>query len=375
MCREGQMKKRKARTKPQKPKVLVGRVSSLRVAAVSATAARKEGAVVNFASGDTAELDPKHRHADAFANIVSQAREASLPLYVEVNPRTKKIADVQIPLEGTVSSINIDTAGNAELEIQISHSIHVLRKDNPSFKRLLAAAQRAMTAGERVAVTERQADGIIDIRPAEAPAGGAPPAVTEAPPFEQAARDAAATAAATAVTPARAKQLFDMCKSKSCNPKTVPPPCIPFLYPDDGCWGRASEMCRLIIASSVQPAKIWIYGRLQARTRNNPACMVRWGWHVTATLQVQVGPRAETQAIDPSLFDAPVSLATWKSVQGDTAALLAASAANVFYRDRNGNVQYDPTYAQTNQVLATYRLQLQLRSLSSVGPPPYKNCP
>jgi hypothetical protein len=92
-------------------------------------------------------------------------------------------------------------------------------------------------------------------------------------------------------------------------------------------------------------------------------------------LQVKVGSKVETQAIDPSLFDAPVSLATWKGVQGDTAALLVASAANVFYRDRNGNVQYDPTYAQTNQVLATYRLQLQRRSLSSVGPPPYKKCP
>jgi hypothetical protein len=359
----------------KKPKVLVGRISSLRVPAGTLRAARAQSAVVNFASGETAELDPKHRHADAFANIVSQAREAALPLYVEVDPGTKKIADVQIPIEGTVTSINIDAAGNAEIEIQISHSIHVLRKDNPNFKRLLAAAQSAMTKGDRVAVTERQGDGIIDIRPAETPAGGVPPAAMEAPPFEQAARDAAVIAAAPAITPARAKQLFDMCKSKSCNPKTVPPPCIPFLYPDDGCWGRASEMCRLIIASSAQPAKIWIYGRLQVRTRNNPTCMVRWGWHVTATLQVKVGSKVETQAIDPSLFDAPVSLATWKGVQGDAAALLVASAANVFYRDRNGNVQYDPTYAQTNQVLATYRLQLQRRSLSSVGPPPYKKCP
>ena len=35
----------------------------------------------------------------------------------------------------------------------------------------------------------------------------------------------------------------------------------------------------------------------------------------------------------------------------------------------------DPTFVKTNQVLATYRLQLQLRSQSSAGPPPYANCP
>jgi hypothetical protein len=34
----------------------------------------------------------------------------------------------------------------------------------------------------------------------------------------------------------------------------------------------------------------------------------------------------------------------------------------------------DPTYALTNNVLATYRLALQSRSVVQ-GPPPYVNCP
>jgi len=359
----------------KKPRVLVGRISGLRVPAARAEAARgreKRGAVVNFAKGGAAELDPNHPAADLFASVLSEARAASIPVYVEVDPNTKKITDLQIAVEGNISSINIDAAGNAEIEVEISHAIHVLRRDNPNFQRLLTTARKALEKRQPVTVTQRDADGIIDIRPV--PRGERKPAAAkEAPPFEHVPDQA--LAAAAAVTPGRAKQLFDMCKSKSCAPKTAPPPCIPFLYPDDGCWGRASEMCRLIIASGVQPAKIWIYGRLQVHTRNNPSCMVRWGWHVTATLQVQVGHTIETQAIDPSLFDAPVTVAKWKSVQGDAGAQLAASAANVFYRDRNGNVSYDPNYTQTNNVLNTYRQRLRLRSASAVGPPPYKNCP
>ena len=57
---------------------------------------------------------------------------------------------------------------------------------------------------------------------------------------------------------ARAQQVFDAMAATTCNPLTVPPPCIPFMYPDDGCWGRAHEMCRLMINMGVKPAKVWI---------------------------------------------------------------------------------------------------------------------
>jgi hypothetical protein len=61
----------------------------------------------------------------------------------------------------------------------------------------------------------------------------------------------------------------------------------------------------------------------------------------------------------------------YKGVQGDPSATLTDSDASIFYLW--GNVT-DPTYAQTNTVLAFYRLQLQNRSIQ-LGPPPYANCP
>ena len=159
----------------------------------------------------------------------------------------------------------------------------------------------------------------------------------------------------------------------SCDPLTVPPPCIPFLFPDDGCWGRAHEMCRLMINMGVTPKKLWIQGDLYVPTRNNPICHVGWGWHVAPTMCVR-GPgwfSAQDMVIDPSLFTTPVSKATWKAAQGDPNASLTDTDGSIFWLWTSGT---DPTYAQTNQVLATYRLQLQSRSIQQ-GPPPYANCP
>jgi hypothetical protein len=176
------------------------------------------------------------------------------------------------------------------------------------------------------------------------------------------------------VTLQRAQQLFSLVNGKICCPASARAPCIPFLYPDDGCWGRAHEMCRLMIANGAQPEKVWIYGSLRVATQNNPGCQVRWGWHVAPTLQVDVGRGPETYVIDPSLFDGPVPEATWHGVQGDPGAVLVPTGANVFHRSSNGNIILDNNYQQTQQVLNTYRNVLKLRSATVDGPPPYLAC-
>src|SRR6185295_10983365 len=128
----------------------------------------------------------------------------------------------------------------------------------------------------------------------------------------------------------KAQEVFDALKATSCDPLSVPAPCIPFLYPDDGCWARAHEMCRLMIADGAQPEKIWIFGTLppggiseytdpplHVISPNKPECDVRWYWHVAPTLQVTTGSGTETWIIDPSLFPGPVPKATWVAEQRD----------------------------------------------------------
>ena len=186
------------------------------------------------------------------------------------------------------------------------------------------------------------------------------------------------------VTPARAQQLFALCNSQLCCPGSAPAPCIPFLYPDDGCWARAHEMCRLMIADGAQPAKIWICGSLHVISANSPqlpwraACHVDWGWHVAPTLQVSTSNGVETWAVDPSLFAQAVPQATWVGVQGEPNPTLVTTGDDVYRfwpRPCLGNTTTtDPAYTQTAADLQYYRNQLKLRSAGPDGPPPYFAC-
>lgn len=304
--------------------------------------------------------------------IIVELQRIGHPVYLEANPDTGVVTRLLVPLVVKVLGIR-PTPDGAIVELEISHARHLLRRSAPDFEELLRTLREAEGKNSLWIVTENDEHDIIDVRPFPS-ARGLPAPIRINPLlffwwwiwswFG-------------CVSKAKAQQMFNMVSATSCNPLTVPAPCIPFLYPDDGCWGRASEMCRLMIAAGVNPGKVWIYGNLNAKTRNNPNCQVFWGWHVAPTLCVRIKWLfiTERQVIDPSLFTQPVSEATWKSVQGDPNAQLVDTVASVFWRGSNGTTTTDPTYAQTNQVLATYRLQLKNRSLSAAGPPPYANCP
>lgn len=322
---------------------------------------------VHFDNGRTAKLSSKDALSAHYAEVIDELRRMIIPAYVEVDPTTQTITRLLIPLVVTVSSVTPNSTGDAEVTLEISHSRHVLRAAQPDYKQILAQLRDAQENGTTVMVTENEQHEIIDVRPSPHPnqpaAIGAPRVTLEL-----------AKPSLRSVTPDRARELFALMLLQSCDPITVPPPCIPFLYPDDGCWGRAHQMCRLMIGAGEQPAKVWIYGHLIVHTRNNPSCEVAWGWHVAPTLQVATGGSTEIQVIDPSLFTDPAPESKWNGVQGDAHAVLAHTDAGAFYRAADGKIQLDPDYSQTAQVLARYRLQLKLRSASAVGPPPYGNC-
>jgi len=74
------------------------------------------------------------------------------------------------------------------------------------------------------------------------------------------------------------------------------------------------------------------------------------------------------------MFAKPVKVSEWKKAQQDNASQIVYTAWQVIYRLRSGQIQYDPTFSQTLQVLATYRAALKTRSLGPSGPPPYARC-
>ena len=331
-------------------------------------------------------LDPADSRSAGFAQVLEGLSKQGLPVYIEVDPDTSSIKRMLIPHVARVVAIRPDDEG-LDVELAPSHGRHVLRSDSPEFEELEKQLREALRSEAPVIATETDDHEIIDVR-AFTPGPEGPPfpfPKPELPPPKSWIVQVLLSLWRWrwwpwwwlhwfhCLTTARAQQVFDAMNATSCDPLTVPAPCIPFKYPDDGCWGRAHEMCRLMINMGLSPKKVWIEGRLRASTRNNPNCYVGWGWHVAPTLCVRGRWFFQSQemVIDPSLFTTPVRKTTWKGVQGDPGATLTDSAAAIFYLW--GSVT-DPGYVQTNQVLATYRLRLQNRAIQQ-GPPPYAHCP
>lgn len=313
------------------------------------------------------------------------------PVYAEIDPDSESITRLLVPKVGRV--LRVDQSGDGlDVSLDTSHArLRVGAGEDGS--ELAALLRRALDDGQPVILTADDGGAVIDVRELPPDAAGA------MRPFRPAPEAAELAVVAVSrwfgllswfwrfirrfwcwwfccVSPSRAQQIFDAMSATTCDPLSCPAPCIPFKYPDDGCWGRAHEMCRLMIAMGLKPRKVWINASsgawLHVATRNNPQCYVEWNWHVAPTLCVRAWYpfRVQRMVIDPSLFTTPVSEATWKSVQGDPAATLTQTGPEIF--SHGGGT--DPTYSGSDAVLAQYRLALLNRS-NSVGPPPYANCP
>lgn len=349
----------------------VGNVTEVTDAVTSTSAARATAdspVTVRLDTGLVARLDTRDPRYGAWRSVLDDLRAAGLPVYVEVEPGSGLLTELLVPLLVTVEDIRDPGPDGAavEIELRISHARHFLPRDDPLFDELLSLLSRAHTNGLPVLVTESPTTHeIIDVRLLPK---AAPPAERRSAP------EPPADVTTAAVTLGQAQAMFALVNGQTCCSAAPSAPGIPFTYPDDGCWARAHEMCRLMINAGAQPEKIWIYGALRVATGNHPACEVGWRWHVAPVLRVDDGAGPQVYVVDPALFPGPVSQATWTGVQGDPGAFTALSTADVFYRDASGVPTYDPTYADTNQTLVRYRGALQVRSASVDGPPPYPQC-
>jgi hypothetical protein len=361
--------------------------------AVVSSVAQVEGNAVRLGNRQEVRLDPERPETRGIGPILAGMRDLRQPVYLEVDPNSGAITALRIPTVSRVVRMLPVEPGLA-VELSNSHAAHILRRGTPDFEPFERELLDALNAGRVLIVTGDDAGTIIDVRAfVPGPDGDLPPL----PPFPEPKLPKWPWPLRWlfdflrwplwpwwwfwppgCVSGTRAKQIFDAMAATTCNPLTVPPPCVPFMFPDDGCWGRAHEMCRLMIAMNVTPKKVWIDAvgpLLKADTRNHPQCFVQWFWHVAPTICVRrwllIFPFAIEHVIDPSLFTKPVTKAAWKAVQNNPNATLTTTDWTQF--SKGGGT--DPTFSSTNFVLATYRLKLQQRSQSSAGPPPYAYCP
>ncbi len=113
---------------------------------------------------------------------------------------------------------------------------------------------------------------------------------------------------------------------------------IPFKYPFDGCYARATVMAQTAEKQKIIMGKIFVEGTLIAKTNLPEYSIVNWGWHVAPVSYVkEENGEVELQVFDPGLFEGPVSVATWKNKMLDKypdRPELKAEIKNEYYGSR-----------------------------------------
>ncbi|MBK7843544.1 MAG: hypothetical protein IPJ71_07580 [Bdellovibrionales bacterium] len=88
---------------------------------------------------------------------------------------------------------------------------------------------------------------------------------------------------------------------------------IPYKYPIDGCYARATAMTKIAETKNIEMGKVFIEGHLQVKTSSKKYPIVNWAWHVAPVTYVkQPNGEVRIMVFDPSLFRSPVTLEEWK---------------------------------------------------------------
>lgn len=147
-----------------------------------------------------------------------------------------------------------------------------------------------------------------------------------------------------AISPERAQEVFDRLAAN---------PNIPFDYPPDCCYARATEMVQMMDEMGVESGKVWTYaspGRaLVPMTPGNQPVrfppnrrgeQVKWGYHVAPTVDVvQPDGSVRKMVMDPSLTSGPVTIEEWNRIMsgpGSGISHTATTANDVWYRTPAG---------------------------------------
>jgi hypothetical protein len=315
--------------------------------------------IVHFITGQTGSLDLKDPLSAHWANMINQQLNANQPVYVEIDEETKVITDLLIPQIFTVLRLESDEHGNLLVHLHQSHAIHAVLKSNPDFTGIRDSLQAALDDSTERLITKTLNDlEIIDVRsPSDNP--GVSMESHKSPNPDP------------PVSPERLNEIFNDMNSESCSPCSPASTCIPFLYPNDGCWIRAHLMTYKMRAYSPpeDPEKLFIQGSLDPFAPNSPDCGVpwNWGWHIAPTLMVSLPNGTEKRVIDPSLASAPISETDWVNLNNPLSTHTLTTLPWTVYNPILNNTA---TVTQAQSEMQTYRNALKSNCLT-YGPPPY----
>jgi hypothetical protein len=164
--------------------------------------------------------------------------------------------------------------------------------------------------------------------------------------------------------------LFDAVSHATCPLPNASPECVPFLFPDNGCWARAHAMCnQLRDEHRVTAGKAWLYGDLCVATRNHRSGHVAWDNHVAPI--VRSGETADDlMVLDPSVFSGPTTLAAWQHaiVKEDSRPIITKASIYTQFAPRDCAREEDGELVSD---LKYFQACLLARARGLPSPPPY----
>ena len=135
-------------------------------------------------------------------------------------------------------------------------------------------------------------------------------------------------------------------------------PRIPFQFVADGCYARAHKMRQLIESYfGYQSYKVFNFacngsGTLSVKATlwgNN--CCVKWWYHVTSYVYLNTGFSTVAYAIDPAMFNGPVTISTWVAAQKNTTCGYGGTSQGQVYYSSNA---YAPNTLPVNCSIVPY---------------------
>lgn len=128
-----------------------------------------------------------------------------------------------------------------------------------------------------------------------------------------------------------------------------------WLYPDDGCWSRASLMKDNVTHYALPaPRKVFAFGNLRVVTSNSPAGSVGWWYHVAPLVQTGGVPYVFDPAIEPRK---PLTLLQWiERMGGDAAEIRIADCDPKTFTPSSSCESPDPE--QEKSALETQKIYL-----------------
>lgn len=322
-------------------------------------------ASVTLATGETSETFALRRDDPLFsvyADILKDSLKSREPVAVEffgaqpvsriLLPQVRRIADVTEirPNEGLV----VRAAGSSIPFLLPGH----LRR---TFEESLRSAAQAKQ--ELLVTDDPDTHEILDVQPLD-------PDTRSSRSLDEQAEGERATAASEKLT-----SLLDVLRVRDVFNELSSQADIPFDYPDEGCTARAHKMFRLLSEQGIQCSKIWNFGRegdraqidqdLNFYTLNHPKGYVEWMFHVAVLVSVELPSKKRTRMVlDPCMFDRPVRVAEWVSLQHDSAAVLQVTRPEIYRHWLLEDIEYDPFLEKTLSELSVYSKRRNVRTRS-----------